>query len=133
MATPFSSLQTIPLSYATCSIVCDDKYALHKKLVAIKSAGFIGIELCMSDVLTFAASHLRSDVKPADYDDLATAARVIKAMCDAQRLKVLMLQPFANFEGWPEGSRERKEAFERAEGWIDIMAACGTDMLQVSS
>jgi sugar phosphate isomerase/epimerase len=85
----------------------------------------------MPDILSFAASHLRLGIQPSDYDDLATAARVIKAMCDAQRLKILMLQPFSNFEGWPEGSRERKEAFDRARGWIGIMEACGTDMLQV--
>jgi sugar phosphate isomerase/epimerase len=85
----------------------------------------------MPDVLTFAASHLRPDIKSGDYEDLATAARVIKAMCDAQKLKILMLQPFGNFEGWEEGSPERKEAFDRARGWIGIMEACGTDMLQV--
>ena len=45
----------------------------------------------------------------------------------------MMLQPFANFEGWKEGSTERKEAFERAEGWIRIMKALSTDMLQVGS
>ena len=44
-----------------------------------------------------------------------------------------MLQPFANFEGWKEGSDGRKDAFERAAGWIQIMQACGTDLLQVGS
>jgi len=133
MALQLSSLQTIPRSYATCSIKCTDRYALHKKLVAINLAGFTAIELSMPDILEFAASHLRTDIKPSDYNDLATASRVIKAMCDAQQLKILMLQPFSNFEGWPEGSPEREEAFERAKGWISIMEACGTDMLQVGS
>jgi len=41
----------------------------------------------------------------------------------------MMLQPFANFEGWSEGSKERKEAFERAKGWIKIMQVVGTDLL----
>ena len=44
-----------------------------------------------------------------------------------------MLQPFSNFEGWPEGSDGRKDAFERARGWIRIMKACGCSMLQVGS
>jgi hypothetical protein len=43
-----------------------------------------------------------------------------------------MLQPFANFEGWPKESSERKDAFNRAAGWSSIMEAVGTDMLQVS-
>ena len=32
--------------------------------------------------------------------------------------------------GWPEGSKEREDAFSRAKGWIEIMKAVGTDMLQ---
>lgn len=44
-----------------------------------------------------------------------------------------MLQPFANYEGWPEGSDGRKDAMDRARGWIRIMQACGTDLLQVGS
>jgi hypothetical protein len=43
----------------------------------------------------------------------------------------MMLQPFANFEGWPKDSPERKDAFERAAGWIEIMKVVGTDILQV--
>ena len=42
-----------------------------------------------------------------------------------------MLQPFANLEGWPADSAERKDAFDRAKGWITIMAAVGTETLQV--
>ena len=54
-------------------------------------------------------------------------------MCDAKGLKILILQPFGNFEGWPENSPERADAWKRAEGWMRIMEACGTDMLQVGS
>jgi sugar phosphate isomerase/epimerase len=75
--------------------------------------------------------HMKKEVGAYDYDDLCAAARVVKAMCAAKQLKVLILQPFANFEGWQEGSDERKDAFVRAEGWIRIMEAVGTDMLQV--
>ena len=44
-----------------------------------------------------------------------------------------MLQLFSNFEGHPRGSRAREAAFARARGWIHIMKALGTDMLQVGS
>ncbi|KAJ4286624.1 hypothetical protein N0V88_007913 [Collariella sp. IMI 366227] len=54
-------------------------------------------------------------------------------MCAGHGLKVLILQPFSNFEGWPTESQQRKDAFDRANGWIDIMEAVGTDMLQVGS
>lgn len=133
MSLTISSLQSIPTSYATCSIGYNDEHTLPKKLEAISSAGFSAIELSFPDILSFASLHLRHEVRAADYDDLFTAAKVIRAMCDAKGLKVLMLQPFANFEGWPEGSDAREDAFGRAKGWIRIMQACGAEILQVGS
>jgi sugar phosphate isomerase/epimerase len=132
----------VPLAYASCSIGCKDSHTLPKKLTAIASAGFTAIELSMPDILAFAKMHLRphkqgdtesDDIDPKDYDSLVTAAATIKAMTDAKGLKVLILQPFANFEGWPEGSSEREDAFSRLRGWMRIMEAAGTDMLQVGS
>jgi len=133
MALQLSSLQKIPISFATCSIGCRDEHTLPKKLDAIASAGFAAIELSMPDILSFASQQLQKEVGPYDYDDLVTASKAIKGICDAKGLKVLMLQPFSNFEGWAEGSSEREDAFRRARGWVRIMEAAGTDMLQVSS
>ncbi len=135
------SLDKIPLSYASCSIGCKDEHTIPKKLDAIAAAGFTGIELSMPDIVTFANQHLRPgeqgdgphSIDNHDFDNLCAASRVIKTICDAKGLKVMMLQPFANFEGWPEGSPERKDAWNRAEGWMRIMEACGTDMLQIGS
>lgn len=133
MALSLSSLQTIPTSYATVSIGCKDEHTLPKKLEAISEAGFQGIELGFPDLLSFASSHLGREVGAYDYDDLCTVAKEVKEQTAAKGLKVMMLQPFANFEGWPEGSEQREDAFRRAEGWIRIMEAVGCDMLQVNS
>lgn len=132
----------VPLAYASCSIGCKDSHTLPKKLSAIASAGFTAIELSMPDILAFANMHLRpsqqgdtlsNSIGPKDYDDLVTASKTIRSQCDAKGLKVLILQPFANFEGWPAGSPERADAFSRLHGWMRIMEAAGTDMLQVGS
>ena len=131
MSLSLSSLQSIPVAFASVSIGCKDEHTLPKKLDAIANAGFHAIELGMPDLLAFATMHLRHEVGPYDFDDLCTAAKVVKAQCDAKKLKILILQPFSNFEGWQEGSEERKDAFTRAKGWIRIMEAAGTDMLQV--
>lgn len=132
MSLSLSFFQSIPPSYATVSIGCKDEHTLPKKLRALSEAGFKGIELGFPDLLSFASLHLRKEIGPYEYDALVTAAKVVKAQTDAQGLKVMLLQPFANFEGWPEGSEERKDAFVRAEGWIRIMDAVGCDTLQVS-
>ena len=136
-----SSLEDIPLAYASCSIGCRKEHTLPKKLDAIAAAGFQAIELSMPDLLSFANQHLRpakqddgpGAIGPYDYVDLCTAAKVVKSMCEAKGLKILILQPFAHFEGWPKDSFSRQDAFARAEGWSRIMEACGTDMLQVGS
>ena len=131
MAITKSSLSTIPTSFATVSIGTPSD-PLPSKLRAIASAKFSAIELGFPDLLSFASSHLGKEVGPYDYDDLCIAGQEVKKLCEEVGLKVLVLQPFANFEGWPEGSKEREDAFRRAKGWIRIMQAVGTDMLQVS-
>ncbi|KAK6437188.1 hypothetical protein LTR95_006623 [Oleoguttula sp. CCFEE 5521] len=130
------SLSEIPVAFASCSIGCKPSHTLPRKLEAIAKAGFTAIELSMPDLLDFAnqtKAEGGQEVGPYDFNDLCTAATEVKRLCDSHNLKVLILQPFANFEGWPEGSPEREHAFTRLRGWIRIMEAAGTDMLQVGS
>ena len=124
-------VQKIPACYASCSIGYKKKHTLPEKLKAISTAGFTAIELSMPDILTYGQDLKGKEVNPKDYATLQAVGSKIKELCDQRGLKVLMLQPFANFEGWREGPN-RKDAFERAIGWMGIMEAVGTDMLQVS-
>ncbi|KAK4561131.1 hypothetical protein LTR86_005086 [Recurvomyces mirabilis] len=136
-----TDLDSIPLCYASVSIGCREEHTLPEKLEAISAAGFQAIELGFPDLVTFANQHLRpseqdtgpDEITNYDYDNLCAVAKVVKTMCDAKGLKILILQPFANFEGWQEGSEERVDAWKRAEGWMRVMEAAGTDMLQVGS
>ncbi|KAL8766362.1 MAG: hypothetical protein Q9209_006832 [Squamulea sp. 1 TL-2023] len=127
-----SSLNSIPTCYATVSIGTPDT-PLDQKVSAIAGAGFQGIELGFPDLLSFASKNSNKDVDTQDFDTLCDAGRRVASICQESELKVVMLQPFSNFEGWPEDSDGRKDAFRRAEGWIRIMQAVGTDMLQVGS
>lgn len=123
------SLTSIPTSYATVSIGTFST-PLHKKLEAIAGAGWQGIELGFPDLLSFTSEIQGKEVRAQDFDLLCDAGQAVRQMCKALRLKVVMLQPFSNFEGWKPQSKERKDAFQRAKGWIRIMEAVGTDMLQ---
>lgn len=125
-----ASLSTIPTCYATVSIGTPD-HDLHQKLEAIAAAGFKGIELGFPDLLSFTSKHHKEGVQPQDFDALCAAGMQVRSLCDEVGLKIVMLQPFANFEGWDKHSEEREDAFRRAKGWIRIMQAVGTDMLQV--
>lgn len=123
--------QRIPTCYATCSIGHKKDHNLPAKLKAISEAGFEAIELSMPDVQAYGQELKGKEIDSNDYSTLCEVGSEIKKLCQQHRLKVLMMQPFANFEGWPRGSKERKDAFERAEGWVSVMKAVGTDMLQV--
>ena len=121
----------IPTCYASCSIGTKPEHDLPAKLQAISAARFDAIELSLPDLLSFANSYLEKKVSNYDYPELCEAGEKVKQLCEENNLKILMLQPFANFEGWPDGSPEKKDAWKRAKGWMQIMEAVGTDMLQV--
>ena len=126
------SLGSIPTSYATVSPGLPS-IPLPQKLAAISAAGFQGIELGFPDLLSFSCSLEKRDVSNYDYDTLCSTASDVKRICAREGLKIVMLQPFANFEGWAQGSKERDNAFLRAKGWVRIMQSVGCDMLQVGS
>ncbi|GKT47771.1 3-dehydroshikimate dehydratase [Colletotrichum spaethianum] len=122
-----------PVSFASCSIGLP-RHTLEQKLDAISAAGFNGIELSFPDLQSFANRHLnKGDIADDDYASLCEAGKAVRELCEQKELQIMVLQPFANFEGWPKGSKEREDAFERAKGWMEIMGAVGTDMLQVGS
>lgn len=123
----------VPTSYATCSIGHEDSHTLPLKLKAIADAGFDAIELSMPDIQAYGKQLNGQEPGEKDYDTLVEVGKQIKTQVAEHGLKIIMLQPFANFEGWPKGSKERQDAFDRAKGWVRIMEAVGTDMLQVGS
>lgn len=135
---------SLPLSLASCSIGLP-RHTLHQKIEAVSRASFTGIELSFPDLLSH-AKELRSlgqlpsargggddAIDDDDWPALCKAAEHVRQLCSAHGLRVLVLQPFANYEGWPDGSAERSAVLARADGWARIMQAAGTDMLQVGS
>ena len=87
---------------------------LIEKLQAIAAAGFRGVEIFESDLLSYNGT-------PAD---------VAKEMADLG-LKAITFQPFRDFEGMPEPQRTR--TFDRAERKFDLMQEIGCDLLMVCS
>lgn len=127
-----SLISQIPTSYATCSIG-DSSTPLPEKLRAIAGAGFEGVELAFPDLVTFASDFHDRDVKQDEYAQLCQAGIEVRKLCSELGLKIMMLQPFSNFEGWQPATKEREDAVKRAAGWIEVMRAVGTDMLQVGT
>ncbi|KAL4929086.1 sugar phosphate isomerase/epimerase family protein [Aspergillus undulatus] len=124
--------QNIPYSFATCSLGTPTD-PLETKLSLLSKAGFTGIELAFPDLLDFACQFHAREISGHDWDSLISAGAEVRELADKYNLQVMLLQPFSNFEGWPRGSSEREDAFERAKGWISIMEAVGITTLQVGS
>ena len=97
-------------SIATVSISGD----LREKLEAIAAAGFDGVEIFESDLLTYGAT-------PAE----------VGRMARDLGLEITLFQPFRDFEGLPEPMRSR--AFERARRKFELMGELGTDLMLVCS
>lgn len=126
-----SSLEDTRVSYATVSVRSPEN-SLEQKIKAISSAGFTGIELEFLDLLGFACRYFNNFIQADDYKRLCEAGREVKKLAASYDLRIVMLRPFANFEGWHKAGYERVAAISRALGWIQIMEAVGTDLLQVS-
>ncbi len=129
---PYSS-SVIPISISTCSIGPTYGRNLRRKLEAAQSAGFDAVEIAMPDLLTYGSYLKKSTLDPSDYNAIIEIASIVKTLTREVGIRVLMLKPFLNFEGWRPGSQdsEREGAFARARGWLKVMEYLGTDMLQV--
>tara|TARA_R110002020_G_scaffold176756_15_gene369279 strand:+ start:3263 stop:5146 length:1884 start_codon:yes stop_codon:yes gene_type:complete len=87
---------------------------LEEKIEAIAAAGFTGIEIFEQDFIA----------------DVRSPKAVGQRIRDAG-LEVMLFQPFRDFEGLPDGLREK--AFDRAERKFDVMQELGCDLMLVCS
>ncbi len=87
---------------------------LTDKLEAAASAGFDGVEMMESDLLTF-------DGRPEE----------VLRIAEDLGLAIFVYQPFRDFEAMPEPQRTRN--LDRAERKFDVMQALGTGLVLVCS
>src|SRR5882757_1876851 len=87
---------------------------LMEKLNAIAAAGFDGVEIFENDLLYF-------DGPPSE----------VKRICSDLGLRVLLFQPFRDFEAAPRARMPKN--FDRAEAKFDIMEQLGCDLMLVCS
>ncbi|TAQ87295.1 hypothetical protein B7494_g4396 [Chlorociboria aeruginascens] len=90
--------------------------------------------LAFPDLVNFASEYHKREIQDWDLENLCIAGEEVKKLCMEYGLSILMLQPLDDFEGWrPSNSTERNNALLKANAWIQIMKAVGTDMLLVAS
>ncbi|KAK4144035.1 xylose isomerase-like protein [Dichotomopilus funicola] len=89
----------------------------------LRGAGFDGVELSFPDLLASANR----------YSALYEVENVVGEMCTGYGLKIMSSSRSPTLKPGPEEAHCEKNACSRARGWIKIMSAVGTDMLQVGS
>ncbi len=87
---------------------------LVDKLTAISAAGFDGVEIFENDLFYF-------DGSAAD----------VKRIADDRGLRIMLFQPFRDFEAGPRGQLQRN--LDRAERKFDLMGELETDLMLVCS
>jgi 4-hydroxyphenylpyruvate dioxygenase len=95
--------------------------------------GIKGIEICYEALLSHAAS-----LGPAAFPEsvgepsILQAAKDIKEQCNALDLVVIVLQPFASYEGLIDAEKHRR-AVRRWSHWLAVTRALGCDTIQMPS
>ncbi|KAH9836277.1 xylose isomerase-like protein [Rhodofomes roseus] len=112
-------------------------HTLPMKLRAIAEAGFPQVEIGFPDLEAYASQafpgykELDNSGK-GDLYNLLKTAKEIRELCRELGLKVLVVHPFSEFEGYDD-ERKRKENMTRARAWFKVLAALDCQMLQVGS
>jgi len=59
-------------------------------------------------------------------------ATVLVELASKFDLKILMLQPLNQFDGWPEGHKRKDWAYRKAAKWLTLCSKLGVLQIQVS-
>ena len=109
------------LAIASVSLGQHSSHTLPHKIVAAAENGFSGLEITFPDLELYSNSLSIS---------MLDAAREIKGLCMAHRIRVIAFVSFQNFEGHLSPLDER---LKKAESWLAIARAIGAEYLQVPS
>jgi sugar phosphate isomerase/epimerase len=141
------SLAKILISYASPSLGMHGSHTLDKKIFAAFEAGFSGIEIGFPDLLAYAKSQTVFPVlhgvewapdepDPFEQDEVAwtaiqDAAQKLRAILDEREMRVILLQPFSQYEGWRGDGVRREWVWRKAERWLAIAHILRSEALQV--
>ncbi|KAG2413138.1 hypothetical protein HFD88_002327 [Aspergillus terreus] len=115
----------------TVSLGQSGRYTIHHKLFACAKNGFKAVELFYDDLEALACSHSKL-VQPTR-NELLSAARQIRALCDILQIRILNLQPLRFYEGLVD-RRERDRIANRViPTWMDILEILGSDTILIAS
>ncbi|KAK9234911.1 xylose isomerase-like protein [Lipomyces kononenkoae] len=117
-----------PISIASLSLGRASHHDLAEKIHAASAAGFQGVELFYEDI----ELHAKQNSNDSFEESILQSAKVFKDLCDECNLKVVVLQPFMNYDGLLDPI-ERAQQIVKIKLWFKIAKAVGTDLILVTS
>lgn len=114
----------------TVSLGQSSRYSIQEKLYAAAKHDIHGVELFYDDLETFARA--RANSSPSR-EELLSAARKIRSLCDSLRIRILNLQPLRFYEGLVDRRERDRILCEEIPTWIDIVTILGADTILVAS
>ncbi|KAL5358109.1 xylose isomerase-like protein [Aspergillus floccosus] len=115
----------------TVSLGQSGRYTIHHKLSACAHNGFKAVELFYDDLEALASSHSKL-IQPTR-DELLSAARQIRALCDVLQIRILNLQPLRFYEGLVDRRERDRIAYSVIPTWMDILEILGSDTILIAS
>ena len=117
---------------ATVSLGNPNGHPIQSILQAASNAGLKGIEICYNNLLNH-ATHLSSlNADAVEQKHLVQSAEDIKRMCDEFGLTIIVLQPFAFYDGLVDSEMHRQMVAKFGR-WIELAHALGCDIIQMPS
>lgn len=107
------------LGLSTSSLGLHPSHILDQKILAAAKYGFEGIEVVYGDLETY--SHLKNL-------SINAGAESIRQLCESNRISIIALVPFENFEGTKTALQDRLAVAAR---WIEIARALRATYIQV--
>ncbi|KIR34912.1 hypothetical protein I352_02167 [Cryptococcus deuterogattii MMRL2647] len=135
---------------ATASLSMRPEDTIERKFTALQAAGFKNCELGFSgymewvrqqrpDLPPSTAPHEWAEAGEPDPSDeeiwkaLFDHVPAMLSLAKSYDIKILMLQPLNQFEGWAAGSKRADWCRRKAERWMPLCSALGVEQIQVGS
>ena len=115
---------------ATVSLGKPDGHSVQSILQAAANAGLKGIEICYNNLYHHSTQLLPSS--GIDQLALVQAAQDIQRQCASLDLTIIVLQPFAFYDGLLD-SAIHDQMVEKFYSWIELAHALGCDIIQMPS
>ncbi|WWC94360.1 hypothetical protein V866_001202 [Kwoniella sp. B9012] len=143
-------LHSFRFGVAAASLGMHPRHTLEHKFAALKEAGFHYTEVGFAGYMEWLRQELPDlpastcpegwgeGGEPDPSDEEIWSAMYSKAgdlvnLASTYGLKVLMLQPLNQYEGWTDGSEREGWAWRKAQRWLTLCSKIGVEQIQVGS